>query len=220
MIRLRYSMILFLLVCVSLCAFGIMHKSSFTDIAHEENFMSQLYVAEITEEFAENECELLASELPNCAFILKVEALEGVDYRYDDGRQKVRVSKVFAGSNITEGDIIYLTTPRWGLDLYDDLKSVERGFVNVLKGNYEYLVFCTSLIESADARIPTYQLYAESYISPVFCYTNFDNVIVEPGEYGTYVPYEQVKNNEFFAASEGALEKWMRLKEAFISRYV
>ena len=219
MIRLRYSLALVLLVCITLGVFGLSHKASFTDIAHDEDFMQSLYVAEITEEIAAVECEMLARELPNCAYILRVKAIGTVDYRYEDGRQQVEVVEVFSGDNLDVGDIIYLTSPRWGLDLYDDLKSVERGFVNILKGDYEYLVFCTSLIKSADNQIPTYQLFHESYISPVFCYTELDNVIVEPGDNGTYIPYEKVKDNEFFAASSGALEKWKALKAEMIGRY-
>lgn len=219
MIRLRYSLALVLLACMTLSVFGFSYKSSFTDVAHDEDFMQSLYVAEITEEIAAVECEMLAQELPNCACILRVKAVSTVDYRYGDGRQQVEVIDVFSGENLNVGDIIYLTSPRWGLDLYDDLKSVERGFVNILKGDYEYLVFCTSLVKSADNQIPTYQLFHESYIVPVFCYTELDNVIVEPGDYGTYIPYAQVKDNEFFAASNGALEKWKALKEAIISKY-
>ena len=219
MIRLRYSFALVLLICIALSIFGLTQKSTFTDIAHDENYMQSLYVAEITEEIAELECEMLARELPNCAYILKVKAVGTVDYLYEDGRQQVEVVEVFSGDNIAVGDIVYLTSPRWGLDLYDDLKSVERGFVNILKDDYEYLVFCTSLIKSADNHLPTYQLFNESYISPVFCYAELNNIIVEPGDYGTYVPYAQVKDNEFFAASNGALEKWKALKEAMISKY-
>lgn len=219
MIRLRYSLALVLLVCITLGIFGLSHKASFTDIAHDEEFMQSLYVAEITEEIAAVECKMLAQELPNCAYILRVKAISTVDYRYEDGRQQVEVVEVFSGDNLDVGDIIYLTSPRWGLDLYDDLKSVERGFVNILNGDYEYLVFCTFLIKSADNQIPTYQLFHESYISPVFCYTELDNVIVEPGDNGTYIPYEQVKDNEFFAASSGALEKWKALKAEMIGRY-
>lgn len=220
MIRLRYSLALVLLVCMTLGVFGFSYKSSFTDVAHDEDFMQSLYVAEITEEIAAVECEILAKELPNCGYILRVKAVSTVDYRYGDGRQQVEVINVFSGENLNVGDIIYLTSPRWGLDLYDDLKSVERGFVNILKNEYEYLVFCSSLIKCAGNQIPTYQLFHESYISPVFCYTELDNVIVEPGDNGTYIPYEQVANNEFFAASSGALEKWKALKAEMISRYV
>lgn len=219
MIRLRYSAVLVLIISISLGIFGIAHKDSFTDIAHDENFMQSLYVAELTEEIAEFECGVLVEALPNCAFILKVKAVGAVDYRYEDGRQQVQVIDVFSGESVKSGDIIYVTSPRWGLDLYDELKSVERGFVNVLREGYEYLVFCSSLLDSADSQTPTYQLFYESYIAPVFCYTEFENVIVEPGDYGTYIPYMQVKDNEFFAASEGALKKWMELKDYMISRY-
>lgn len=219
MIRMRYSGVVIVLFCLILVSFGLMNKSSFTDIAKDEDFMDSLYVAEIMENFAVHECEHLLSELPNCQYILRVKAVSGVDYRYGVGRQKVEVLEVFEGKGIQTGAVIYITSPSWHLILYEEPKSVERGFVNVLNEDYEYLVFCSSLLDAASGNIPTYQLYSETYIAPVFCYADLNNVVVEPENLGTYVPYREVKDNEFFTCSQGALEVLLNLKNEMIARY-
>lgn len=217
--RTKYYIITIILFCCVLGGFGLINKGSYTNIMDDEEYMNSLYVAEITEEFASSECKKLKEDLPECMYILRVKALEPVDYSYGTGRQKVRILKIYQGNSIQLENEIYITSPRWCLILDDEVQSIERGFVNVLCEDQEYLIFCTSKIDSLDKNVPTYQLYSETYLAPVFCYTELDNIVVEPGDMGTYVPYKEVKNNEFFACTEEGLQVLQSLKKELLIMY-
>lgn len=217
--RTKYFVIAIVLFCCILGGFGVIKKDSYTNIIDDEEYLNSLYVAEITEDFASSECKKLREELPECMYVLRVKAVEPVDYCYGTGRQRVRILKIYQGSNIQLEDEIFITSPRWSLILDDEVKSIERGFVNVLREDQEYLIFCTSKVDSLDKDVPTYQLYSETYVAPVFCYSELDNVIVEPGDMGTYVPYKEVRNNEFFACTEVGLQVLQSLKQELLIMY-
>lgn len=218
MIRLRYSCIATLLICVALGIFGAIHRPSYTNESRDPDFMDSLYVAEIPENLAAKWCAQMAVELPKCRYIFRVRPLEGIDYQYGHGRQKVEIAEVYSGEGINIGDEIYILSENWGLVLDDKIKSVEMGFVNVPQKEYEYLVFCTAMIDSVELNTPTFQIYGKYSITPVFCCAEMDNAIIEPhdNDMGTYVLYSEVKENEFFAATEYALEVWLALKEEML----
>lgn len=46
-----------------------------------------------------------------------------------------------------------------------------------------------------------------------------ENMIVPVGEGPTYVPYDQVKDNEFFAGDEEGFAVWTELKQKVLSAY-
>mgnify|MGYP007025194961 FL=1 len=64
-----------------------------------------------------------------------------------------------------------------------------------------------------------YDVYAESLFRPVFCYEDIENKIVPVGEENTYVPYKDVKENEFFCTSEEGMKAWQDLKKNMLDRY-
>lgn len=107
----------------------------------------------------------------------------------------------------------------WSLSLDGNPNSIERGFVNIMRVGNEYLVFVSQQVDVLNESIPVYQLYDDSYITPVFCYENQSNIIVSPGGDTTYVPYTKVRNNEFFAETETALDAWEKLKSEMLLAY-
>lgn len=210
-----------LTVCVILAAavFGGIKRQSYTNLTKEENYLEQLQVAELPEQFAIYSCNELSQALPNSSIILRVSVTGDIEHLFGVSRQKVCVQEVYAGSGLEMGQEIYLFSKHWSLSLDGNPNSIERGFVNIMRVGKEYLVFVSQQAEVLNESIRVYQLYDDSYITPVFCYENQSNVIVSPEGETTYVPYAQVRSNEFFAQTEAALEAWDKLKSEMLSAY-
>ena len=166
------------------------------------------------------ECEKLEKILPESPIILKVYAVEPIEHLFKISRQKVQIDTVYTGSDLNTGDYIYITSNRWKLNTTGEPPSIERGFVNVMKEGDAYLVFLTEKMETLDnEEIPVYRIVEESVLLPVFSFDEHENTVAEIGEYqhSSYVQYEKVKDNEFFAATEGALNAMLELKQKLIS---
>lgn len=206
-------------VILAAAVFGIVKKQSYTNLTEQENYMEQLQVAEIPEKPAISSCSEMAEKLPDAPIILRVRAEEEIEHLFQTGRQKVHIQEVYAGEDLKAGEEIYLFSGHWCLSLTGEPDSVERGFVNVMEVGTEYLVFAAGQVQGLDTAVPVIELYDDFLIAPVFCYEDRDNVIVPAGEESTYVPYRDVKNNEFFAETGAALQAWEELKGKMISAY-
>lgn len=206
-------------VIFAAAVFGIVKKQSYTNLTEQKNYMEQLQVAEIPAKLAVRSCSELALKLPEVPIILRVQAEEKIEHLFQAGRQKVCIQEVYAGEGVEEGEEVYLFSDHWRLSLTGEPDSVERGFVNVMEVGAEYLVFVTGQVQGLDTAVPVFELYDDSFIAPVFCYEDRDNVIIPVGEESTYVSYKDVRNNEFFAETEEALQAWEELKEKMISAY-
>lgn len=198
---------------------GVAFRASYTNLTEEENYLDKMQVAEIPENLSISTCENLLQELPSAPVILQVSQANEIEHHFGVSQQKVTVKQVFAGNDLTVGDEIYITSYRWRVIINERNHAIERGFVNVLKDNTDYLVFLSNDSGLACNDVPVYYLFGESYISPVFCYDNMTNVIVSPLGESTYVPYSQVRNNEFFTTSEKSLEVWYNLKQEMLKAY-
>jgi len=210
---------LLICICVLLGAYGLSSRMSYTNITKQEDYLNKLDVAEITGKFAENDCKELRRDLPLCPYILQVEAVSDLLPEYHICKQKVRIKQVYAGDkDISIDDEIYILSRRWAIDVDKTENCIERGFVNVLKKGRDYLVFCTEKV-NVKSDVPVYRTYEDSYITPVFCCDSIDNVIAPVSGDSTYVPYESVKNNEFFAADEKADQAWKDLKDHLFKIY-
>ena len=87
------------------------------------------------------------------------------------------------------------------------------------KEGEEYLVFISRQLERTNEVLPVYELYDDSQIAPVFCYESQPNVIVTPEGETSYVSYQKVRNNEFFAETEEVLSTWNKLKSEMLAAY-
>lgn len=220
MMRLRYSLIITTFVFCTLCVFGLVHKTTYSDITSEPNYMDSLMVAEIPESFAVAECERLLADLPNSQYIFRVKVVEGFELYCGQGRQLMRVEDVFEGDGVTPGDCIYVTSDRWVIFWDNEVgTSMEHGFVNTMEVGGSYLIFCAESVDALDKKIPVYRTSKSFTITPIFSYKDSENVIVPPGGESTYIPYFQVKNNEFFACTDVALTAWENLKSTLIEKY-
>ena len=199
--------------------FGISKKATYTDISRDPSYLDTIFVAEILEEHAVPACEELLKKLPGAPIVAKVTGAGAVEHLAFTSRQPVIVKKLYQGNGPGEGEEIYLTCNTWSLSLYGEPYSMERGFVNVLNTGEDYLVFIENQEDSLGEKTPVYSLYCNNIITPVFSYENHENRIVDTIGVHTYVPYRQVKNNEFFAASQTALDALETLKGRLLELY-
>ncbi len=160
----------------------------------------------------------MREHLDDSPIIAQVTCIGDVEHLFYASQQPVTVSKVFKGEGLSEGDEIYLTSSSWCLLVENNFRAIERGYVNIMKPETEYLVFVTEQVgESND--VPVYSLNGVSIVAPVFCYEDIQNVIISVPSENTYVPYKEVKNNEFFVTSQESLDMILTLKNEYIQKY-
>lgn len=226
-------------VCVVLAAgvFGVVKRQTYTDITKEENYLDKLQVALFPEDMLENTCKIMEKNVEDAPIIFKGEPSGEIEHLFQTGRQKMKVVQVYKGDTIKSGDEIYVYSERWQLCLGEEPESVERGFINVMKEGKEYLVFLSKQMEEHYLDIPVYKTYqpgdmdenkgevgTASYedfmIAPVFCYENMEhNIPTLVNDENTYVPYSEVRDNEFFGMNENSYVLWEQLKERVLEKY-
>lgn len=212
MIKLRISVCLVLVLTMALGVWGWSYKDTYTDITNEVDYLDTMMVGEIPENIAVSDCEALASSLPLVDNIFRVTVSEPIEHLYGISQQKVVIQEVYAGDSSLVGNEIYITTRHWYIYLEDGQRLLGCGFVNYLALDRDYLVFCSEQVNTKIEGIAVYRLYEGSYITPVFCYADVENEMVAVSGMSTYVSYKSVKENEFFACTEGGLAAWRKLK--------
>lgn len=219
MVKPSIAICLTILITLVLSIWGWSYKDSYTDVTSDPNYLDSMVVAEIPENFALEDINALLDNLPQVGFVLRVTPTEPYEQLFGIGQQKVAIQEVYSGKGVQVGHEIYVASQRWTLFLLDGEKSVERGFVNVLKPGLDYLVFCSEIIEAKNPDTMVLRLYEDSLIAPVFCYERTENKVVEPSGETTYVPYTSVENNEFFACTEATVNAWIELKDKLLAQY-
>ena len=184
-----------------------------------KTYLENIYVAQIPEDYAYSTVEILKDELPLSPNIIKVIALGEIEHFARTSRQLVKVQNVYKGTELKENQEIFITCERWSLSLYDEPYSIERGFVNMMEVGDEYLLFVEGQVDGLGEAIPVFELYGESVLAPVFSYRNHINKISSMGEESTYVLYNQVRDNEFFASTSEAMDALLELKKDLLKKY-
>ncbi len=216
----RYCKIsLLVLICI-IAVWGHMKKKSYSDITKEKNYLDQFDVAEIPDEYAKKACSQLENELPKVPIILKITPSATPEHMFGLSRQKVTVNEVYKGENIEVGDEIYIYSEQWCLDITQSVKTIDSGFVNFLTQGDEYLVFISRRVDGVSKDFEIYEIYDDTFISPIFNYKDKAQDIVKVGDAeDTYISYSEVKENEFFAMSVEGFEIWNDLKSKMITKY-
>jgi hypothetical protein len=192
---------------------GVYCKKSFI----RQDDLSQYKVALLDGEYAETMSDEYIKKIEKSEYILKVRCISDVTFSYLRTYQEVEVEKVFQGKNISEGDNIFISVADSYI-FFSDM-SINMGFVNAMNKDEEYLVF---IAEKQKSKELSFSIYTpcETLLSPVFSYSEHDNVI--PEEYDPnipYVSYTSVMGNEFFVGSEEGLKNIINIKESLISKY-
>jgi len=208
------------LVIIGIFTFGIIKRSTYTDLCEDPSFPSNIMVAEMPEKIAVSSCAEMEKLLPSSPVILSVEAVEEAEFTASSSRQKMRIKKVHAGKGLQEGDEIYIagrTSVSLGKD--NPYKSLECWFVNLPRPGKTYLIFLESEIDAVHEVLPVWEVPEEPFFNPIFCYEDFPNMIAPVAGNSTYVSYGDVKDNEFFAVSETGYQAFMKLKKAMLAKY-
>ena len=216
-----YTLIIILAIAAA-ALFGAYKRQTYTDFSSIPDYMNDFAGAQLPESMVATECEQLKEALPDAPIIIKVHAVEPLENLFRISRQKVQIDEIYKGTDLSVGETIHIIFNRWRLNTTVEPGSVERGFVNVLKENEEYLIFLSEKVEPLyEENAPIYRLVEEGVIAPIFSYEEHENIIAELGEYeySTYVRYEKVKDNEFFAVTEAGMETMLSLKEKMLEQY-
>lgn len=206
------------LTFVLIIVWGAGKKDSYTDIIHEEKFPDSMYVAELPETICKTECDRMKEELDQCPYIIKVKPIKEPEHLFMVDRQLVQIITSYKG-DLKENEQVYLFNRKCNTVVWDDVKSLELCFVNILNSEHEYLVFCDSIFAQSDTETKVVEISSQYIINPAFCYDEINNEIVPTSDESTYVKYIYVKNNEFFATSETGIDEMVSLKHHMIEKY-
>lgn len=217
----RYK-ILSIITVVMICGcaiWGGVEKQSYSQILEEENYLNNFQVAEFPDELIQDVAEDMRNSLPESEYIIKVMSTGKTRNIFKCYMQEVIVEKIYRGEGIEENEKIYIMKPGW--QYYFDDMTVNMGFVNRMERNEEYLVFLNERADSSLDKEVDHEVYYlnDDIISPVFCYNEKENVIVETGNESRYVDYIEVKNNEFFLSSQDAIDIMLEIKQEMLKKY-
>lgn len=194
---------------------GIIYRQSYTNITAQPNPLENFSVALWDVNIGPPDfIDLLRDELPESNFIIRVKSLGQIEYLFKAKKQLVEVLEVYKGDEIEVGDVIWVA----GGPLFFDGMTANMGFVNVMEPNQEYLIFLEEKLESMNKKEVVYGVPG-FIISPIFSYNDYDHELLSVSEGNRYVPYKEVKNNEFFVSSEEALQALMNLKHDLLQLY-
>lgn len=217
--KFKWGSCFILLIVIVITAFGMFEKRTYTNIAEDKSYLDEIHVAQLPENICFDEAENLSKSLPLVPIIIRVSILEDVEHIGGTSRQLVKVQEVYKGTELKAEQEIYITCSRWSLSLYSEPYSIERGFVNIMEIGEEYLVFIENQVDGLGERIPIYQVYVENAFTPIFSYQEHENIICEIGSESTYVKYNQVCENEFFAVTQKGMDVLVGLKNEMIEKY-
>lgn len=208
-----------ILAVLAVMIFGIIKKQTYTDLTKQEDYLTQLYVAELSERLTEDQCADMKQRLPGAAIIIRVEVTGEIEHLFKVDRQKAVIREIYAGSGLEQDEEIYIFSDGWSLALGGNLHSLERGFVNIMDVGTEYLIFAEAVVESPLTDVLSVKTYDDFFVVPIFCYEDHQNKIIPVTGIPTYVPYQEVMGNEFFAATERALQMFEELKAQMLQLY-
>lgn len=218
-------LLIILAASVIVAGIGIANKGTYSDEYSSPDFWERAYVAELSEDLSRVSLEHGLDVLPSSGVIVKVRITGPLEVSWHSCVQKADILEVFSDTDgIRVGDTVILTYGRWRVAAKgsEPEPHVERGFINVLLQGTEYLVFCSGIATIETDGTPVLSIFddGQMFVAPVFAYDDIPNVI-STNFYGSYsyVPYADVKDNEFFCRSEAALENLLSLKAEMLKRY-
>ncbi len=212
--------ILTVLTVILILGFGILGRiklATYTNITIDPTFINKFSVAEIPTSIAIKDCQALKEILPKAPIILKVTPIDTPKFFFKGWQQKVRVERVFLGEGLESGKEIYIFADSWKAYVVE--KQMDLSFVNFMESGREYLIFASKSVGYTKNGTEVLQLQKNQFIAPIFSYGEHYNVIYPVSGDSTYVPYDAVSNNEFFAVDTDGLDAFIDLKEFLTQTY-
>lgn len=207
---------------------GAVIRPTLTAYTTGENWADHFVVAEMPEGVGLAKVDDMKEYLPSAPHILRVEVLGDLEMSAGEGQQRVKVQQVYAGEGLEVGQEFYLYHSAWWASFHSG-NSLGRGQVNLLKVGKEYLVFLDRQVDTLNSPLPVYDCMEGTwrskeewvdFMAPIFCYEDIENIAAPiTGEWGTGVAYAQVRDNEFFGATDTLIEAWEQMKEELLQMY-
>lgn len=199
--------------------FGIVKRQTYTDVAKQESYLDRIYVAELSEKITETQCDMMQQSLPGASIIIRVEVTGEIEHLFNVDRQKAVIRKIYAGNGLAEDEEIYIFSDHWQLVIDGDPDSMQRGFVNIMDVGTEYLIFAEAVVETEASDDVLVKVFDDFIITPIFCYEDRQNTVMPVTDDSTYVLYRDVRDNEFFAVTETAIQMMEELKKQMLQLY-
>lgn len=203
---------------------GLYYKSFYKDINTEEEPLNKFVVALLADELAEVQIKWLDENLDSSPIIIAGKCDETSTYRFSCTTQKITVKHVFKGTNIKIGDKIEVARHGSGIFLdeenyINEKPCINMGFVNEMVVANTYLIFLEKELETYDEN--TIYIQSEEYIiAPIFSYEEVENIAYNSiDDYGDFIEYKDIKQNEFFLMSENEINNMNKLKAKLLGKY-
>lgn len=196
---------------------GIVTGQAYTTVTAEPNVMDHFSVAVWDLDTTPTLLETMQKELPNSNHIIRAKSAGEMGYTFKNNRQYVEVLEVFQGEGIEVGDKIAVTTTSWFF-IFDEMWA-NTSFINIMQPENEYLIFLEEKLETVDRKESNIYLLPEWIIPPIFNYQDKENIVTPTPYDERYVPYDMVRDNEYFVRSEEALEALMEWKHGILAQY-
>ena len=200
-------LVLFLLSAL----FGISKRDTYTNITKDNEWKDMIYVAPLPEHFLQN---LNSGSLKNAMYesssiIVKVVAIDEMEFVQERTKQMVRVEKVIKGDKELVGHEISVMKLAGRTYLQDEPPSINMGFVNELEVGNEYLIFLETKLETLNPQEEVY-IIPGTAVAPIFAYKERESF---PAGEETYVLYNQVQDYEYFAQTQEVLDALRALRK-------
>ena len=197
---------------------GLFFRQTYTNITAEPNFMENHFSVALWDlDMSPSLIDTMRNDLPNSNLIIRAKSEGPMDYTFKNNKQHIEVVEVYQGDDVDVGDQIAITLEGW-MFFFDDM-TANLNFVNVMQPDHEYLIFLDQKIDSPDPKENNIYSLGQLIIPGIFNYEDQNHTIINVPEDYPYVPYREVKDNEFFISSEKALEALMELKHEFLQQY-
>lgn len=231
--KISIFIILLIGITLSMLRTGIGLRASLTDVESSGEIWNRLEVFPADESLIENIVGEMKTVTDSSSAIVRVTALEPVDFMAHQNRQKVRVEKIYKNQLsdlISEKKEIYIACRSNKLFFQDaepdsGIRSeyilCNTGFVNFMRVNQEYLVFLDEHAENIINEKTEAFLTTSTMMMPVYAYEDFSDCIIadELRPDTRSVAYSKLKDNEFFVQSEEAYNKLLEAKHDLLRSY-
>ncbi|WP_078553744.1 hypothetical protein [Bacillus alkalicellulosilyticus] len=195
---------------------GVFFRQTYTNVTADSNGMENFSVALWDFDISPSLIEAMREDLPESNFIIRAKSDGEKEFTFRNNTQFVEILEVYRGEGLDIGERIGITSHRW-LFFFDDM-TANVSFINVMQPGEEYLIFLEEEIDLVQKKDRLF-VVPELIVSPIFNYEDKSHTIINVPEENRYVPYKDVKGNEFFVSSEEALEALMDVKHELLERY-
>ena len=222
MIKTRYLACAAAAVFVAGCVAGFINRSSYTNFADLEDPFDSMEVGLFSDGMMDiiTDDNYLQDIEKDSAYILRVKGTGSYEFEYKHWMQTAIVEEVYKGSDVAAGEEITIAARGDNLYMGEEFYGANMYFSNVMQEGEEYLVFLEEKLELVEDPKTVY--VTPMLITPTI-YALEDGAskpVESDGRAGNTAEYATVKDYEYFALSDEALDALYDLKHRALQLYV